>query len=201
MIDFVEGLVAEKLPQAVVMKTGGLGLKLFASTQTLSQLPPAGSPATVYSAMIVKEDEISLYGFSSREEREFFQLLIQVSGVGPKLGLSVLSAYPVARLKQAIVMGDLAHLTGISGIGKKTAQRLILELKDKIGKELTSGGEAAGFGGPGDMADNQVGEAMGALLALGYTQGEVARAFAKIDTESLETEEIIKQGLKALARF
>ncbi|MEA4893456.1 MAG: Holliday junction branch migration protein RuvA [Peptococcaceae bacterium] len=198
MIDFVEGLVAEKLPQAVVIKTGGLGLKLFASVQTLSQLPPAGSPVLIYSFMVVKEDEISLYGFSSREEREFFQLLIQVSGVGPKLGLSVLSAYPVERLKQAIVLGDLNSLTGISGIGKKTAQRLILELKDKIGKDIPLAGQAEGAAA---AAGDELSEAMSALLALGYTQGEVARAFTKLDTAGLGTEELIKQGLKQLARF
>lgn len=200
MIDFIEGVVAEKLPQAVVIKTGGLGLKLFCSAQTLSQLPPAGSPAIVYSSMVVREDEISLYGFGSREEREFFQLLIQVSGVGPKLGLSVLSAYPLTQLRQAILLGDLIPLTGISGVGKKTAQRLILELKDKIGKELELGKKELGAAAAAAV-DDSVSEAISALMALGYTQSEISRVFAKLDTAGLATEDLIKQGLKQLGRF
>ncbi|MDR1194655.1 MAG: Holliday junction branch migration protein RuvA [Peptococcaceae bacterium] len=206
MLDFIEGEIVAKEPRRLVIKAGGVGFGLLVSAQTLSVLPPAGSQALVYTSLQAREDGMSLYGFGGKDERAFFDLLIQVSGVGPKLALGILSAYPSETLRKAIVMGDLAVLTGIGGVGKKTAQRLVLELKDKLGQALPDGGDLSGGGGFDGEATGAMAEAMSALLALGYTQGEAARAFAGADLAGadlagLDVEGLIKLGLKRLARF
>jgi Holliday junction DNA helicase RuvA len=202
MLEFIEGEIVAKEPQKVVLRAGGIGYGLPASNQTLALLPPVGSKALIFTSIQVREDDISLFGFASKEERSFFELLIQVSGVGAKLALAILSAYSIAALRKAIVLGELAALTGISGVGKKTAQRLVLELKDKLSKymlpEYESGqGEAAGAA----AGDEAMGQAIEALEALGYSRGEVIKVFSGKDVGSLDVEGLIKFGLKQLARF
>ena len=202
MIDFIEGEIVSKELQRLVLRTGDIGFELKVSNQTLSSLPQQGNRAMVFAALQIREDDISLYGFSSREERTFFELLIQVSGVGAKLALSILSAHPVPALKKALVNGDLALLTGISGIGKKTAQRMVLELKDKLGKELLISG--AGDGQDAIFAgedDTDTGQAVEALEALGYARSEIIRAFAGKELSGMDVESMIKLGLKLLARY
>jgi len=202
MIDFIEGEIVSKEPQKLVIKTGGLGFWLKVSNQTLSDFPPVGARALAYTLMQVKEDDISLYGFSSKDERAFFELLIQVSGVGPKLALTILSSFPALTVKKAIVAGDIAVLSSVSGIGKKTAQRIVLELKDKIGKELMIGGEAEAYGLSGHKDDGgAAAQAMEALEALGYPRSDIIRAFADKDVSELDVEGIIRLGLRLLARF
>jgi len=202
MIDFIEGEIISKEPQKVVLKTGGIGFGIKASNQTMASLPPPGSTVMVFTNLQMREDDISLYGFFSKEERSFFELLIQVSGVGPKLALTILSAYPVLTLKKALVTGDLTTLSGISGIGKKTAQRMVLELKDKLDKEMIFDDGAGGlgravFGVTGDKAT----QAIEALEALGYTRNEILKALAGAELSNSETEDIIRLGLRQLARF
>ncbi|MDR0468962.1 MAG: Holliday junction branch migration protein RuvA [Peptococcaceae bacterium] len=201
MLDFIEGEIISKEPQRLVLRSGDLGFDIKVSNQTLSALPPQGKRVLVYTNLQIREDDISLYGFSTREERSFFDLLTQVSGVGPKLALAILSAYPVPTLKKAIVTGDLASLTSISGIGKKTAQRMVLELKDKLDKEMVFGGDSDGFGSViAAGSDSDTGQAFEALEALGYTRGEIMRVFAGKDLAAMEVEAIIKLGLKELGR-
>lgn len=202
MFEFIEGEIVTKELQRLVVKTGSIGYSLLVSNQTLSSLPPAGGKALVYTNLQVREDDISLYGFATKEERAFFELLIQVSGVGPKLALTTLSAYPIVTLKKAIIMGDLAALTSVAGIGKKTAQRLILELKDKLSKEMLpeyEGSELAAAAA-GD-AEGIIGQAIEALEALGYSRSEVMKVFAGKEIGDLDVEGLIKFGLKQLARF
>jgi Holliday junction DNA helicase RuvA len=202
MLEFIEGEIVAKEPQKLVVRAGGIGYSLTVSNQTLSVLPPAGSTALVFTSLQLREDDISLFGFAAKDERAFFELLIQVSGVGPKLALAILSAYPLATLKKAIVLGDLAALTGISGVGKKTAQRLVLELKDKLGKGFLPEAEDGGWQGGGyGEADSATEQAIEALEALGYSRGEVIKAFAGKDIGDLDVEGLIKFGLKQLARF
>jgi Holliday junction DNA helicase RuvA len=202
MIDFIEGEIVSKEPQYLVVKVGGAGFGIKVSNQTLASLPTQGSRAIVHTVLQVREDDISLYGFATREERSFFSLLIQVSGVGPKLALAVLSAYPVDTLKKAIVMGDIAALTSISGIGKKTAQRIALELKDKLDKEMLFDGVMGDFGAiAGEGSNTETGQAIEALEALGYTRSEIMRVFAGKDLSGMEVAAIIKLGLKEMARF
>jgi Holliday junction DNA helicase RuvA len=203
MIDFIEGEIVSKEPLKLVLRTGGVGFGLKVSGQTLSTLPPQGGSVLLYTNLQMREDDVSLYGFSSKEERAFFELLIQVSGVGPKLALTILSAYPALTLKKALVTGDLATLSSISGIGKKTAQRMVLELKDKLDKELLFEGAGDRFGvsimaaGAGEEAS----QAVEALEALGYTRGEILKAFAGKELEGMDMEAVIKLGLRQLARY
>jgi len=204
MIDFIEGEIVTKELQRLVLRTGGVGFSLKISGQTLSQLPPRGSHVLVYTYLQMREDDINLFGFYNEEERMFFELLLQVSGIGPKLALAALSTYSVPVLKKALIMGDLAVLTNISGIGKKTAQRMILELKDKLSKEVfadegnrlgITAGEWGGLGG------NDAAQAAEALEALGYARPEIIKCFAGKDLSGMDVEGMIKLGLKSLAKF
>jgi Holliday junction DNA helicase RuvA len=202
MIDFIEGEIVAKGLGRLVLRTGDIGFDMKASNQTLSVLPPPGSRAMLYASLQLREDDISIYGFATKEERSFFDLLIQVSGIGPKLALSILSAYPTATIKKALVLGDLGVLTSISGIGKKTAQRMIVELKDKLDKELPIGGAADGFDDAiGSSSESEIGQAIEALEALGYSRPEVMRAFAGADISGMDVEALIKHGLKQLASY
>ena len=202
MFDFIEGEIVAKEMQGVVVKTGGVGFHLKVSNQTLANTPSPGNVATIYTSMQIREDDISLYGFATQDERAFFELLILVSGVGAKLALAILSAYPIPTLKKALVMGDIAALTSISGIGKKTAERMVLELKDKLGKDMLFGEGADGFGGVvGSGANDDVSQAVEALEALGYNRTEILKAFAGKDLSDMEVESIIRMGLKLLASF
>ena len=202
MIDFIEGEIVEKEPQRLVVRTGGVGFALKASHQTIAGLPSPGNSAFVYTHLQVREDDISLYGFSTKEERAFFDMLIQVSGVGPKLALAILSAFPVATIKKALVMGDVATLSSISGIGKKTAQRMALELKDKLDTGLLFGdaGDGSGVAMDADLRD-EAAQAVEALEALGYARGEIIKAFADKDLAEMDVEAMIRLGLKQLARY
>ena len=202
MFDFIEGEIVSKEAQKLVLKTGGLGYALKVSNQTLSALPPMGSTVLVFANLQVREDDVSLYGFSTKEERMFFDLLIQITGVGPKLALTILSAYPLPTLRKALVTGDLAVLSSISGIGKKTAQRLVLELRDKLGKDFLSGDETTGFGAIADGSlREEVDQAVAALEALGYTRAEIMKGIGGVDLSQLDVEAIIKLGLKKIARY
>jgi len=202
MIDFIEGEIVTKELQGIVLKTGGVGFGVKVSNQTLANLPPPGNTAVVFTSLLVREDDISLYGFSSKDERAFFELLIQVSGVGPKLALSVLSTYSIPSLKKALVIGDLAALTAISGVGKKTAQRMILELKDKLDKEMAfSDGDGGYDPVTGGISGEEASQATEALEALGYSRTEIIRAFTGKDLGNMDVEAMIKLGLKLLARY
>jgi len=200
MIDFVEGIVSDKLAQAVVVKAGGVGFLLSCSGETLKTLPEIGEVATVYSQMIVKEDDISLYGFSTIEEREFFKLLISVNGVGPKMAIAILSAYPYTDIQGAIATGNVAILTSVSGVGKKTGERIILELKDKVTKGLSDVVISAKLSSETQSKRN---EAISALMALGYSAGEINKCFKENEKTigDFTTEELIKFGLRNLARL
>jgi len=202
MLDFVEGEIVSKELQRLVLRVGDFGFDLKVSNQTLSSLPPQGNRVTVYTYLQLREEDISLYGFSTNEERTFFELLISVSGIGARLALTILSAYPVPAIKKALVFGDVAVLTGISGIGKKTAQRMVLELKDKISKELQFEEDAGGPGVSFDSAgDTEAGQAVEALEALGYTRTEIMKVFTGRDLGGMDVETMIKLGLKQLARY
>ena len=145
--------------------------------------------------MIVKEDDMSLYGFSDKESLELFKLLITVNGVGPKAGLSIMSILPPSQLKMAIAGGDVKTISSASGVGKKTAERVILELKDKVGTFDT---DAVSMGDIFDIADDGRSEAVAALIALGYSKNEAASAIGHVKEENLSSEEYIKKALKNL---
>ncbi len=189
-----DGVVAEKTAESIVLDVNGVGYLLQVSAQTLSLAPPAGGRMKLYAALSVREDALELFGFHSREEKRMFERLRSVSGVGPRLALAILSAMPLSELSIALVAGDAAALTRVPGIGKKTAQRLVLELRDKVDNaELT--GQSAAAAVPAGSAES---EAIAALMALGYASSEAARAVSAVAGKAAKADEMIFLALKSL---
>ena len=200
MFYYVNGIVAEIEPNMAVIDCGGVGYACATTNYTLSQLKK-GEKAKLYTYLNVKEDGVDLFGFTTQRELYTFKLLLGVNGVGPKAALSILSSTTPGNLAMSIVMGDEKALTTAPGIGKKIAQRIILELKDKLGKEQGSA-PAMEFGGvvTGIVSNNKAKEASEALAVLGYAGQEIAAALNGIDLENLPLEEIIRQALKKMVR-
>lgn len=199
MFYYVNGTVAETGPNLAVIDCGGVGYACATTNYTLSQLKK-GERAKLYTYLHVREEIFELYGFSSQAELNSFKMLIGVSGVGPKAALAVLSSTSPQNLALSIVTGDEKALTAAPGIGKKIAQRIILELKDKLIKE--QGGSEAGSGAAAAMPaqNNKAGEAAAALAVLGYGSQEIGLALKGIDMDALPLEEIIRQALKKMVR-
>ena len=198
MFAHVNGLVAEKEDGVLVIECGGVGYQLTVSAATLSQAPAAGERMKCYTHLSVREDAVELFGFATREEKRMFLKLTGVSGIGPKSAIQVLSALSVRDLSLAIVTGDAATLSRAPGIGKKTAQRLILELKDKVNNaELTfSGAPLPASMAAGSAAD----EAIEALMALGYQASEAARAVSALSPLPEDASEIVRLALKGMMK-
>ena len=199
MFYYLNGVVAEMEANLAVIDCGGVGYACATTNYTLSQLKK-GERAKLYTYMNVREDAVELFGFASQSELHSFKLLLGVSGVGPKAALSILSANTPANLAMAVVMGDEKALTAAPGIGKKIAQRIILELKDKLAKEQSSFSGDTGAILPVAVPDDKVREAGAALAVLGYSASEVAAALKGIDMDALPLEEIIRQALKRMVK-
>ena len=200
MFYYVNGTVAETGPNLAVIDCGGVGYACATTNYTLSQLKK-GERAKLYTYMNVREDAVDLFGFSSQSELHSFKLLLGVSGVGPKAALAILSTNTPANLAMAVVMGNEKALTAAPGIGKKIAQRIILELKDKLAKEQASFGPDTGGSVPLTVLPNDKAKEAGAALAvLGYSGSEVAAALKGIDIDTLPLEEIIRQALKRMVK-
>ena len=197
MFYYVNGTVAETGPNLAVIDCGGVGYACATTNYTLSQLKK-GERAKLYTHLHVREDIFELYGFSSQAELNSFRMLIGVSGVGPKAALSVLSATTPQNLALSIVTGDEKALTAAPGIGKKIAQRIILELKDKLAKEQGSFDTRAGALSPVSTG-GKTQEAASALAVLGYSSQEISAALKGVDT-ALPVEEIIRIALKKMVR-
>jgi Holliday junction DNA helicase RuvA len=202
MFYYLEGTVAELLPYLAVIDCGGVGYACKTTNNTLSALKK-GQKGKLYTHLNVGDGIFELYGFATQRELNSFRLLIGVSGVGPKAALAILSVGTPETLAMAIVTGDEKSLTAAPGIGKKIAQRIILELKDKMAKE--TGGSldfSGGKGGPAPaMFASKAAEAAQALAVLGYTSQEVSAALKGLDVEHLPLEEIVRQGLKRMAKL
>lgn len=199
MFYYVNGTVAEIEAGLAVIDCSGVGYACATTNYTLSQLKK-GERAKLYTYLNVREDAMEMFGFASQSELRSFKMLIGVSGVGPKAALSILSSTTPQQLSMAVVMGDEKALTAAPGIGKKIAQRIILELKDKLIKE--QGGFEAGSGAAAAMPaqSNKAGEAAAALAVLGYGSQEIAAALKGIDMDTLPLEEIIRQSLKKMVK-
>lgn len=199
MFYYVNGTVAEIEAGLAVIDCSGVGYACATTNYTLSQLKK-GERAKLYTYLNVREDAMEMFGFASQSELRSFKMLIGVSGVGPKAALSILSSTTPQQLSMAVVMGDEKALTAAPGIGKKIAQRIILELKDKLIKE--QGGFEAGIGAAAAMPaqNNKAGEAAAALAVLGYGSQEIAAALKGIDMDALPLEEIIRQSLKKMVK-
>ena len=201
MFYYLDGTVAEIAPFLAVIDCGGVGYACKTTNNTLSRLKK-GQRGKLYTYLHVAEGIFDLYGFATQNELSSFKLLIGVSGVGPKAALAILSTGTPESLAMAIVTGDEKSLTAAPGIGKKIAQRIILELKDKMAKESAATGLDFSGGGAVNAASftNKATEAAQALAVLGYTSAEVAAALKGVDVETLPLEEIIRQSLKKMVK-
>ena len=185
--------------ELAVVECGGVGYACRTTLSTLSQLQAVGNDVMLYTYLHVREDNIELFGFASQQELNCFKMLISVSGVGPKAALSILSDVTPEKFALLVASEDSKTLTRTKGIGAKTAQRIVLELKDKIVKENINIADAQGNIGAFVSEESSVSEAFSALLVLGYTQSEIAPVMAKLDS-SLPSAELIKLALKAMAQ-
>jgi len=199
MIERISGQVVEKTPGFCVLDCHGFGIGVHISLQSFQALAEVGERSDLYTHLHVREDLLQLYGFSDRAERELFQLLITISGVGPKLALAILSGSSSRDLRNAIALEDVGMLTRIPGVGKKTAQRLILELREKVPGIIT---ESSGMAASAPVATSAAGmtyEAMQALLALGFKDADARRkveAAKKASGEDVGLSELVKRALK-----
>lgn len=199
MYEYIKGKYIGINKDYVIIENNGIGYKIFTSGATMAEMPKISEEVQLYLEQIVREDFIGLYGFKDREELEMFKLLISISGVGAKAALSLLSISRINNLKYAIIMEDDKHLCRAPGIGKKTAGRIILELKDKIKTDEVSEGVdiQEGFENIAPSNSNAIGEALGALLALGYSEKEAESALKKVNRQE-SVENIIKECLRVL---
>jgi Holliday junction DNA helicase RuvA len=200
MFYYLSGQVALMEENLAVIDCGGVGYACRTTRNTLSRLHQ-GENARLFTYLSVREDAVDLYGFATREELNCFQQLIGVSGVGPKAAVAILSAVNPTGLAMAVVTGDEKALTAAQGIGKKTAQRIILELKDKMAKsQPVPSGESYGGKGTTVIPQNKLSEATAALAVLGYSSAEIQTAFQGIAMDELTLEEIIRQALKKMVK-
>ena len=199
MIATLNGKLIIKELNYVVVECGGVGIKCFVTQHTHSTVGNIGDNVFLYTYLVVREDALDLYGFSDNGELEVFKLITSVSGVGSKIGLAILSEFTADKTMLYIASGDAKSLTAASGVGIKLAQRIVLELKDKVGS-VSLGDASIDVKSVGNATANSSSkEAIEALISLGYTQSEASLAVGRLD-QSLDTNELIKQALKSLAR-
>jgi len=194
MYAYIDGVVAWKNTDSIVIEAGGIGYQIMVSGATLSAAPAAGQRMKVYTLLNVREDAMELFGFYSLEEKRMYERLRGVSGVGPRTALQILSAMSIRDLSIALVSGDAAALTKVPGIGKKTAQRLVLELKDKMDENDLTGTSVS----PRVSQQGPEAEAIAALISLGYASSEAAKAVAAVADKTDKADEMIFLALKSL---
>lgn len=197
MLHYIKGTLAMQFAGGVVVETGGLGYEVYVPDNSSVYLAKEGQQVMLFTAMIVREDDISIYGFVDKESLQLFRKLMSVNGVGAKASLSILSVLTADELQKAIVFEDSAALTKANGIGKKIAQRIVLELKDK----LDAAGAISGNISNSDIQSTNVnakGEAVNALISLGYSKSEAVEVLAGIEENDLTVEEYLKRALKRL---
>ena len=193
MIGSLIGLVKEKTPSAILLEVNGIGYEISGPLSTSFQLPTVGESAYLLTHLVVREDQHSLYGFATGEERKLFRSLIKISGVGAKLAITILSGTNVSGFIKSVVNEDIDALVHLPGIGKKTAERLIVEMKDKI-SEISSDENSLSQ----SKESSAVAEAINALVNLGYKTKDARTILDKIESEGLTVEELIRQALKSL---
>ncbi|KKQ34782.1 MAG: Holliday junction ATP-dependent DNA helicase RuvA [Candidatus Nomurabacteria bacterium GW2011_GWB1_37_5] len=189
MISRIEGIIILKTDKYAVVDVSGVGYKINLGSDTLAKLPKTGDQIAFFTHLHVREDALDLYGFMDIKELEFFEMLINISGIGPKSALGVIGVAPIEILKKAIASGDTSYLTKVSGIGKKMAEKIILELRDK----LSALGHKAEFGELSGELDS-----IEALKSLGYSQNEAREALKLVPPELISTSDRVKQALKIL---
>ena len=195
MIGSLRGRIASKTPPQLTVDVGGLGYELEAPMSTFFRLPAVGEEVRLLTHLVVREDAHVLYAFATEEERRLFRSLIRVSGVGPKIALALLSGISVGAFAECVQREDITALTRVPGVGRKTAERLIVEMRDRLAVPQVSAGTPAT--GAGASAEN---EAFGALVALGYRPAEAARLLKAVGPGTHSTEELIRRALQGAAR-
>lgn len=198
MLHFIKGRLAMQFPGGVVIEAGGLGYEVYVPDNSSVYLAKEGQEIMVYTAMIIREDDVSIYGFADKDSLRLFRMLMTVNGVGAKAALAVLSALSAAELQKAVMYEDVTALTRANGIGKKTAQRIVLELKDKIDATAVVSGDTAAVIIPDGNTTDSRNEAVNALIALGYSKSESIEALCSVEEQNLTVEEYIKKALKKL---
>ncbi|MBO5572874.1 MAG: Holliday junction branch migration protein RuvA [Clostridium sp.] len=202
MISYIRGILAEKNPEGIVMETGGIGYFIRVPLTVLDRLPAAGEELKIYTYMQVREDDVSLFGFLTREELEMFRMLLGVNSIGPKAALSILSSLGLSELRIAISTGDAKRISRAPGIGMKTAQKAVLDLKDKIrAEDLLPPVPEAGEEQPDAAVSGEAArEAVAALTALGYSAAEASRAVSRVEiTGDMDSEDVLKASLRHLS--
>ena len=202
MISYIKGILTETEPDNVVIETGGIGYNIKITDRVLSSLPPVGREAKLYTHFHVREDAMQLYRFLSREDLNMFRMLLNVNGVGPKVALSLINEMSANDLAFAILADDVTAISKAPGLGKKTAQKIVLELKDKM--DLNEAFEARSNAAASAVTavDSDMTEAIEALVALGYSSTEAVRAVKGIEgAEGMASETLLKEALKKLAGF
>jgi len=197
---YIKGKLDYKHGDYIVVEANGVGYKIFTALSTIETIGSAGSDVKIFTHLYVREDIMNLYGFLTQEEMGMFDLLILVSGVGPKAAISVISSISPSKFGLAVITDDIKALTKAQGIGNKMAQRIILELKDKIKKEQLSSNNSAIENAISRNENSRTSEAISALMVLGYTQLEASKAVAAVFSEDMELETIIMGALKGLVR-
>ena len=196
MIGYLRGVLRRKEPPTLLVEVGGVGYELEAPMTTFYELPAVGETVALHTHLVVREDAHLLYGFARETQRRQFRALLKVNGVGPRVALAVLSGLNEAELTRCVINDDVARLTQVPGIGRKTAERLIVELRDKLANE-TAVSPISASAGPAER--DPLAEAVSALIALGYKPPEASRAVRAVPSQGLSTEEIIRQALQAMA--
>ncbi len=199
MIAHIKGTLETKAADYVVIDVGGLGYKVYISATGMEKLGNIGDKVKVYTYYRVREDDISIFGFNTNEELRMFELILSVSGVGAKTAQTIVALTNPSEFAIAIISDDISYLTQIPGIGAKSAQRIILELKDKMKKEKSITQTKNTKVKEAIVDSNKVEEAISALQVLGYNKKEIEKAFMKLDKKDLSTEDLIRKGLTILA--
>ncbi len=200
MYAYLNGVVADKGQNTLVIDVNGVGYLLSVSMNTLQETPPVGEKMKVYTHFSVREDAVDLFGFATQEEKSMFTRLLTVSGIGPKVALSILGAMPLRDLTLAIITGDITSLSRAPGVGKKTAQRLALELKEKVEQSDLDYTPASGAPVTA-VQEDAAQEALAALQSLGYTPAEAARAVSQVKGQSDSANELVRLALRNMAGF
>ena len=200
MLAYIKGELTAITTEYVVIEAGGLGYKVFMPETAIERLGEIGKTVKVHTYYKVREDDISIFGFNTQEELRMFELLLSVSGVGAKTAVVKISTIEPSNFAFAVISEDISELVKIPGIGKKSAQRIVLELKDKLKKEAISVEADTKVNNKASNNNDEVKEAMSALQVLGYTNKEIEKAFEKIEKADNNVEELIKKGLAMLSR-
>ena len=200
MIGRLKGTLAEKQPPHLIVDVGGIGYELEVPMTTLYRLPPLGEPVTLHTHLVVREDAHLLYGFAEKRERELFRELIRLNGVGPKLALALMSGLEVDELVRCVQAGDTSTLVKVPGVGKKTAERLLVELKDrfKAWESMPSIATLVVEPRAGMAVSSAENDAMSALISLGFKPQEASKAVAAVQEDGLSSEELIRRALKGM---